>query len=269
MILGCVVVLPACSNIYKDFPEKSSDTYRIDAARNALDSNNYSNAISEISPVLATQPQNAEVAYLASAAYAGRAGLRILDLFEQIANSAASKGLLYIFAQHFSGADADDIADFEQAVQIFQNYSDFAVDRSTDLNFYGIFLYYARIGILLNYYALDPTAGTVLSNFDACHRVVDAAPGAVITGLPNAAVDKIFVTLPRIIEIVNAITLGSSFANLTDISSLPALPRAAIPCTSSSNNVQCLGVRTLVNVGPSGNGIGLGSGSGICLVTTP
>lgn len=263
---GVLALLCAsCGNVFRDFPEKDSDSYRIDATRNALDAENFDNAIAEISPVLTAQPKNSEVVYLASVAYAGRAGLRILNLFSEIANAAATTGILTIFAKHFTAASTDDLADFESAVSIVQAYSDFAMDRDTDLNFYAIFLYYARIGVILNHYAFDNSVA-LRSNFKACHTVEDLVGAS--TGIPNAMLDKIYISIPRIVDIVNTIALGSQFGGLTNLSALPTLPKAALPCSATPNNVNCLAVRSLVNVGPSSGGIGLGSG-GVCAVTTP
>lgn len=263
--LFLALMCASCGNIFRDFPERTSDSYRIDAARNALDANNYDNAIAEITPVLVHQPQNPEVVYLASVSYAGRAGLRILDLFTEIVDAAATDGILTIFAKHFTAATADDLADFESAVSILQAYSDTATDRDTDLNFYAIFLYYARIGIILNHHAFDDDV-TLRSNFKACHTVKDLDGAS--TGIPNPSLDKIYISIPRIVEIVNAIALGSQFGGLTDLGALPTLPRTALPCSATPNNANCLAVRSLVNVGPSLSGIGLGSG-GVCAITTP
>ena len=267
-LLGLFAFTGACGNIFRNFPEKNSDTYRIDAARNHLDNNEYDDAIDQIYPVFENQPRNPEVVYLASAAFAGRAGLRILDLFDQIANASGSDGVLKIFAEHFDVATDQDLEDYQTAVGILEGYSDEAAARSTDLNFYAIFLYYSRIGLILNRYAYDST-GALKSNFEACHRLEVTTIGAPRTGIPNDDLDKIYISIPRIIEIIQNIALGSQFGSITDLGSLPALPKSPLPCSGAPNNVNCLAVRTLVNAGPALNGIGLGTGVGVCAVTTP
>jgi len=259
----------ACANAWRDFADKSSDSYLMEQARNSLDALNFDKAIIEITPVIASNPQNMDAAYIGSSAYAGRAGLRILDLFISIGNDISSKTLLTILAQHFIGATDQSLSDMNTSVSLLEGAGPNAASRSTDMNFYALLLYYARIGVNLNRYAFDVSANTLLPNFNACYKTVDLV--AINTGIPDAAIDNIMISVPRIIDAISGVTgSGDAFSAILNASILPAsLPSAPIPCSLSSVNVQCLAIRTLItntNVGAPGIG---GLGGAACVGPVP
>jgi hypothetical protein len=258
-----ILVLGGCANAFRDFGDKSSDEYLIAQTKNQLDALKFDSAIDSITPVLTSQPHNEEVVYLATAAYAGRGGLRILDLFTAIASDISTKSIFEIFAEHFKGATDDSVADIESAMNIMEAYGPTAADRSADLNFFSIFLYYSRIGVILNRYAYDSTTNTVKSNFNACYTTGDLDPAT--TGLPNEMVDRIMLTVPRIFDAASAVSgQGGALDTLADTAGFPSglSSTVAVPCTTTPNDASCVLVRALVNVGPANNGIGLGSASG-------
>jgi len=257
--------LVSCANPLSNLVDPSSDEYRIAETRKALDRLDFDNAITNISPVLARRSTEEEIAYLASAAYAGRAGLRLLDLFSALTSDLSSKTLLTIFAQHYEGATDENVADMETAVSIIEAYGPRAANRSVDLNFYALFLFYSRMGVILNRYAFN-SSNTLRVNFHACHTVEDL--DGPETGLPNDMLDRVMTAIPRIVETIPAIGSGSGLpTGALDTSLLPAVPFDPVPCTTDPNNSACLLARLLVLTGsPS---IGLGTGEIPCLAVTP
>jgi hypothetical protein len=257
-LLLAVAGLGGCANAWRDFSNRSSDDYKIAEARKALDRLDFEGAIVNIDPLLARRGDEEEIAYIGSAAYAGRAGLRILDLFAALSSDLGTKTLFTIFAQHYEGADDDDAADMETAISILENFGPRAADRSGNLNFYALFLFYSRIGLTLNRYAFNPS-NMLRANFSVCHAAEDL-DGAV-TGLPNPMVDRIMTSVPRILETIPAIGAGSGLPNgAIDTTVLDTLfggaaPFDPIPCASDQTNLSCVAARILI----ANSDIGLGT----------
>ncbi len=261
-VLGLFTLL-SCGNITEDFADKKSNRYLIDQTKKFMDQRDFDSAITSITAVLA-RDRSDEVLYLASMAYAGRAGLRILDIVDKIASDSSSKGILRIMAERFEGADADDVADIESAVALLEEIDDRAAGRSSDHNFFALFLYLSRFGVNLNIYALAYNG--LRANFTGCHTVQDFAGAS--TGVPNSVVNKFYSSVPRIIDSATRVTAsGTGLTTLLDkINSLPAgLAFTAPPCVATPNDVGCLGVRSTLN---DATGIGLGQG-GVCAAVTP
>jgi hypothetical protein len=247
-LLATGLFMQSCKNLYADFGDRSSDAYLIEQARMQLDAYNFDAAIAAITPVLATQPTNEDVVYLASASYAGRAGLRILDLFSAIGTDASTKGIIQIFAEHFPGADDDSVADIAAAVQLIENYSAVPSARGGRLNFYMTFLLFSQIGVINSRYALDAD-GVLNPDFSPCRRDV-ATTGP--TGMPNESVDVI---IGAFIKIPDTIANAGSDA-FSSISGSFVIPEPAATCANTEGSVECLLMRNLIGTGPLLSGIG-------------
>jgi len=270
LLAPLILLLSSCGNVLEDFPSKTSDSYLLDQSKKYIDENDYDSAIASIEPVLLHQPDNPEVVYVASVAYAGRGGLRILDLFENLVDGVATKGVLQIFAENFVDSTASEIADIERSMSVLESYGALAAGRTDNMNFFALFLFYSRIGVVLNTYAYDPVTDQKRSNFDACHTLVTY--DAVKTGIANSEIDKIYTTIPRIVDTITHVAAsGSGFDEIRAATSLmPAgLGMNPLPCSDTPNDANCRAVRTLINVGKSANGIGLESGVGVCVAVTP
>jgi hypothetical protein len=271
LAVSAVAAVAGCSNALRDFPDKGSLRYKVDQAKNALDAYEFDDAITLIAPVLAQYPTDLDVAYVASAAHAGKAGLRIIDLGAAFVSGLSTKGIFQIFAEHFPDADDDTIDEIETAVTILETAGPRHGNRTTDLNFYALFLYYSRIGATLNRYAFD-SSNTLLSAFRTCRKTVDKT--ATLTGLPDGAVDTIMTSVPRILDAIDGLSLsGGSFSSLGSLSSaLPGgvtLPYDALPCSANSAHAYCLATRLLVAQSKSEGGFGLGTGEFLCVPPLP
>jgi hypothetical protein len=263
----------SCVNLLREFGDRSSDEYLIVQARQYLDDEEFDLAISTIDPVLTTQPTNEDVVYIKAATHAGRAGLRILDLFTAIANESSTKTFFEIFAEHFAGATEENFDDIETAADTIETFSDDYTGRSSELNLFSVFIFYSRIGVALGQYAYDSEA-VQYTNFSACHKVLDL--NGAKTGLPDEMVDVVMTSIPKIIDALSGVTIqGGAVDSLRSVELPDALSEEPIPCSANSNNAACLIVRTAINVGlPSGFGLGTGSQfiespGGLCVATTP
>ncbi len=271
LFLGFFTVV-GCSNVLREVGNRSSDEFLIFQTKQYLSEQNWDLAASTIAPVKITQPTNEEVFYLSASAYAGRAGLRVLDLLTTIASDGGTKSLFTIFAEHYPGADEDTIADIESATAVIEAFSATAAGRSSEMNLFAVFVFYSRIGAALATYAFN-SEGVVRENFTACHTVDDFE--GVMTGLPDDMVDNISTSIPRVVDALSGVTVeGGAIDAIRDVSLPDSLTTTPLPCSSDPTNVNCLLTRNLVNLGPLSGGIGLGTGGqfaggGICLVLTP
>jgi hypothetical protein len=243
--------LGSCANAFRDFPDKSSDQYLVDQARKALDARDFDAAIDRIEELVAEQPKVEEYAYLASAAFAGRAGLRVLDLALDITTQISSKTLFQIFAEAYDGAGAEEQSDIDQAIALMQAYGASSDERTQKMNFFNVFVHYSRIGIILSRYAFD--ASTLRTNFSACNTTVDF--GGSATGIPDADVYRVLVSMGHVVDSVSGLSasdLLDSLANLPGLGSIDPLNEASCP-----GNAKCLVMRTLINAPAPGFGLGV------------
>ena len=226
-------------NVFKDLPDKNSDPYLLQLARQRLDDGEYDNAINAITPVLQSDSRNVDVVYIAAAAYAGRAGLKTLTLFTEIATKTSDgKKLLKILGEHISSASRTaTIKDLEIAISILEGYSPNAVDRTPTLNYFGLFLYYAYLGALIHVNAMDGQ-NNVIGGFDAC----------TVASLPHADVDVMMISFARITDILNVI--GNSAAGSIGNQFTYGFPGYDVGCPAAGNATNaayCKLMRTLVN----------------------
>lgn len=272
MLIGAA---SGCSNVLREFGNRSSDEFLIYQAKKYLSEQQWDSAIGSITPVMISQPNNEEVFYITASAYAGRAGLRVLDLLSTIAGDVGTKTFFTIFAEHYPGATDETIEDIESATSVIESFAENAVDRSSEMNLFAVFVFYSRIGAVLAKYAFDEE-GVVRDNFTACHTIEDLE-GAK-TGLPDEAVDIVSTTIPRVVDALSGVTVsGGAIDSLRGVSLPASLTRTPLPCSSSPTDATCLAARNLVNLGQSAGGIGLGTGGlfaengpgGICLLLTP
>jgi hypothetical protein len=259
--VGCALLNSCAQNAFRDFAAKSSISYLIDSTKKQLDEQDFDTAISTITAALALEPTNEEAVFLAAIAYAGRAGLRTLDLFLTLASDISSKSIFTIFAQNFKGAEEADLDDMDEAIRILESLGNRAALRTNSLNFLAMFLYYSRIGIILNLYGFDADA-VLRTNFTACKKSEDFS--GLKTGIPDAYIDKVMISLARVQDTSGSISgSGSGFSALRSSTGATSFPFDPIPCSTASDPVdfaKCVAVRVLINVGAP-TGIGLGSGS--------
>ena len=265
------LALAGCSNILEDFPDKNGEEYLKAQARLHIDKSQWDAAIVAITPVLARHPQDQEIANIAATAYVGRAGLRVLDLIDNIVQESDDHGMLEILAHHFSGYEVGDqyLADYATAVGIIEAAGATGAARDANLNFLSLFVYYTRIGVILNRYAFTPKTKSLRPGFDACLSSSDLT-GVNPTGIPNAQIDIIYTSIPKIID--SAANINASGDGLDALISANGIPTNfavnPIPCTSTQNAAACVVTRNLVGIGKIAGGIGIETG-GTCLVVTP
>ncbi|MEO5666851.1 MAG: hypothetical protein ABIR96_02205, partial [Bdellovibrionota bacterium] len=198
MFLSLLIIagLGSCSNAFRDFPDKSSDQYYIDLAQIYLNQFKFTEAIAKITPVLGTQPHNEQVVQIAMLAYAGRSGLRVLDLILALGSDVSTSSFFRVFAEHFPDADDADIADMQSAIDILEDYQPDPTLRNSELNLIAMFLYYGRIGVILHRYAY--VNNVISAGFDQCDT----------TDFPDAALTNVVQSVPKALNSASSLGTG-------------------------------------------------------------
>lgn len=264
--------LMGCKNLYQDISHRTSTSYLLYEAERDIDGLKFDRAIRNLDEVLSRVPTHAQALYMNSIAHSGRAGLRVLRILESAQNIGAGS-LFAMLGDSLNRIDDDDMDDFKVATDYLEKLGPMPEDRNSDQNFYALFLYLGRIGAVINRFAYDSTNTLLSANFSSCHTV--EAKSGPKTGLPDDAIDVIMTNIPRVIDTLERLAQqGSNIA--IDVSSLQALGTFyydPIPCSADPNDLQCLAVRTIINNGSTGVGLGTGGSFGLegtlCAAVTP
>ncbi len=267
-----LVTTAGCDNLYRDFSHKTSTDYLLYEAERDIDNLRFTRAIRNLDEVLRRHPNYSQAKYMNSIAHSGRAGLRVIRIFETIQDSG-SANLFLTLANSFELVDDDNLEDFATAVEYLEDIAPTSLERSSDQNFYALFLYLGRVGAVLNRYAFDASNLILAATFSACHTV--EAKAAPKTGIPDDGIDVIMTMIPRITDTVDRLSEQGSF-DLIDITALQAVGTFGydpIPCSVDSDDPDCLAVRTIINNGSTGIGLGTGGAFGlegtVCAAVTP
>lgn len=183
-----VASLVGCSqNAFLESAKRDTDSALLFEARKQMNSSNWSGAITSIGNMSATgRAERATKAILASA-YAGKCGLNLIRLADQI-SSSSSQNFFAILMSAFRGADATGIADCITAETTLRTISDVAADRTADENVMLAFIGFAKIGAILATYADTNADGTADPTFNSCNTAMlpDAMLREVGTGVTLA-----------------------------------------------------------------------------------
>ncbi|HVJ64294.1 MAG TPA: hypothetical protein VM901_03465 [Bdellovibrionota bacterium] len=267
-----LVSLTGCKNFYSNFTHRTSTEYLIYDAERFIDNLQFDLAIINLDEVLSRDSTHEQALYLNSIAHSGRAGLRVISIFETVQDGGTSN-LFPMLAASFKLMDDTGLADFALAVDYLETVAEDAADRTPDQNFYALFLYAGYIGAVLNRYAYNTSNTLMTANFSACHKVSNKA--AVKTGIPDDGIDIIMTMIPRLIDTMDEMASSGSdtLIDTTALENLGTFSYDPIPCSANSNVVACRAVRSIVNNSSTGIGLGTGGPFGaeatVCAAVTP
>jgi hypothetical protein len=248
-LLAFLLLAGSCANVFRDFPDKNGDAYLLAKARQHLDLYEFDRAIEAVEIVRKRHPDDQDVVNLSIVSYAGRAGLRSLDLLFELTDIGDST-FFRIFAEHFPKARASDVSDMEKAVSLYEGLTDDADERDAEQNLLGLFLYMGRIGVILNHYGYDDN-NAQLASFDACDELL----------LPEVDNQRIMNSVPRLLETAGGLDSSNGLGEaIQDLVSSPLLSvfAASRDTDCPTDNVGCEGIRSLIEEGSAGIGIGAG-----------
>lgn len=249
------------TNILSEFGSKTSDEALYFGAKMDMDDSNWTDAIAKFEQMSSAYLDKRDVQFDYAAAYAGRCGLDLLTLINEVTSSSSSS-LLTILMTAQTGADDTKIADCVQAETIVSALEPTASNRTIDENLFMAFLQFAKIGSILARYADANSDDTMDVGFNACSA--GSLPSGQVTPTPIYGANYLAVSIANAIA---ALTYaGSSIAGsqLTAINSICSTLQTAAPtynfCAVTDPTAltadQIKGIRTLLNEGES---FGLGS----------
>jgi hypothetical protein len=188
IVIVVFVGLGGCTqNAFLESAKKNTDSALLFEARKQMNSSNWADAITLIGEMsVAGRADRGTKAILASA-YAGRCGLNLISLADQITNSA-SQNFFAILMSGFRGASVTSVTDCITAETTLRSISDVAANRTADENVMLAFIGFAKIGAILSTYADTNADGTPDPTFDSCNTAMlpDAMLREVGTGVTLA-----------------------------------------------------------------------------------
>lgn len=185
---GAAVCNTACNkNVFLESAKTDTDAALLFEAKKQMNSSSWAAAITLIGKMSTDARASRETKTTLASAYAGKCGLNLIRLADQIAN-AGTTHVFSILLTAFRGATVTSIADCSQAETLLISISSTASGRTADENILLAFIDFAKIGSVLATYADTNVDGTADPGFDSCNtaQLPDAMLREVGTGLTLA-----------------------------------------------------------------------------------
>ena len=266
-LLG-LLVTTGCANVLTEMSDKDSDRAKLFDAQSAIDQGQWSTAITKISQMSTTYQAQRDIQVLKASAFAGRCGLNIFQMMENVRNNSASN-LFAIMMNAMAGATAGDIADCISAESILKSITTLPSTEKKE-NLLMALTALAKIGSIL---ALRGDAnGDGVLDWNRSGTSFPCNPGTGTTVLPVSDVNEIGTGF--ILFITSMAAFGTTGTGTLDsltsyCSSLPPSAPAGL-CTmtetSAFNGASRNFIRRLVE---QTTGVGLGTCTANCLQGTP
>lgn len=170
IILAVVLLslISGCSqNAFIESAKKDTDAALIFEARKKMDAADWSEAIALINRMSADGLANRSTKVTLASAYAGKCGLNLIRLAEQI-SSSAGQNFFPLLLSALRGATAGSVAACQQAESTIQSIANLPASRTADENVMLAFVGFAKIGAILATYADTNGDGTPDPSFDSC-----------------------------------------------------------------------------------------------------
>ncbi len=161
LIIGC------SQNAFIESAKRDTDSALIFEARKLMDASAWSEAIAMINRMSADGQANRNTKVTLASAYAGKCGLNLIRLAEQI-SSSAGQNFFGLLLSALRGANAASIAACVLAESTIQSISNVPATRTSDENVMMAFVGFAKIGAVLAAHADTNGDGTPDPSFDAC-----------------------------------------------------------------------------------------------------
>ncbi len=195
----------SCSqNAFLESAKRDTDAALLFEAKKQMNGSQWTAAIDTLLRMSPTgRAERAAKTALASA-YAGRCGLNLIRLADQLSNAGNGGGLFALFMGALQNATVSSVADCKEAEETLRSISTDPAARTVDENLMLSFIEFSKMGAILATYADTNNDGTADPGFDACN----------VADLPEAMVREFGTGITLAIEGLNASgsTLGSSLA---------------------------------------------------------
>lgn len=173
-------------NLYSDLSAgaKVSDDAIVDDVKNSIDKGLWTDAILKWDTLSDTRKADRDTKLLLAAAYAGRGGLDVLRVIQNLNDDVGTRSLLLSLMVAFRGSIAADYNDQIEAQDIIHSISNNPHARTVDENLFAVFVAFAKIGTLLSSIADTNNNGVVDPAFNnACTMVTDAQSAQFVVSL--------------------------------------------------------------------------------------
>lgn len=179
--------LLGCSNAFKEFAKTDSDAALLFEARKQMNDARWDEAITLMNRMSAVARADRSTKAVMASAYAGRCGLNLIRLAEQLANSSG-QNFLSLLLYTFRTSSGTSIADCQQAEALLLSISSDPAVRTDDENVMLAFIDFSKVGAILATYADTDGDGTAEPTFDSCNtaHLPDAMLREIGTGLTLA-----------------------------------------------------------------------------------
>ena len=242
-------VLSCCNfNLFSEFAQEDTEAALFMAAKLYINKGQWDKAIASLEIMSGEFLAKREVARIHASAYAGRCGLDLLALVENLSKTSSSSLFQLLMAQHKS-VTTDQREDCQQAETIIKGISNDLAQRTIDENILMIFVSLTKVGVILNAHAdSDDSNGEPDSGWDACADNADNLPEASAREV-GAGMGTALVNLEAISE-KTKIGSGQTSA-LTDICDTleglnPDFDFCSITDPSSYSEDQVKGIRSII-----------------------
>jgi hypothetical protein len=258
-------------NLYSDMSDKSSDQVIADDARNLMDHGLWNDAILKLALLSAAGQQVRSNKVLLATAYAGRGGLNIVTMANNL--NGASGNMFLLLMKAFKGATINSFNDMVTAESKMLAISQPASGRTGDENLFMTFLEFGKLGSLLAAVADTDADGTVDPTFDNCTGLTLLEQSHIVTAV-GILVDSLTYVNNSVGQAVTAslsgfCTANPGVCNVTDVSTVTGAEQQAARTLAGESHYQ-VGLSVTSSVDkcefsvPNGNCEGMGAGQVIC-----
>ncbi len=142
------LLLGSCANIFSDLAQKDTDNAKVFEIKNKIDNSNWTGAINDIAALNTDLKARRDIIVLKASAYAGRCGLDVLTVLNNMATSGGAS-LFIILMKAFPYASTNSVNDCIAAQDALNTIGSETV-RTVDENLLMAFVSFAKIGSILN-----------------------------------------------------------------------------------------------------------------------
>lgn len=222
----------------------STEEEMLTRLRVAIASRDFNTAIREVNLILYRNPMQQEARRLGIQAYAGRAGLRPWEFLKTL-DSPRDSTYFRLMAEHFTKVDHDTFFDLQAASGLVEGRK---LDGFEE-DLWQLALAGGSLGASLNFYAYKANGGGLIENFDACDNEM----------MPETVVQEIIQKFSHLMSVAAIPSIGPDLTPLTSSHLVSDFYGATdVDCSSEDGINLCFMMRSLLNEGDEG--IGLGSG---------
>ncbi|MCB0391087.1 MAG: hypothetical protein KDD58_07345 [Bdellovibrionales bacterium] len=181
--------LVSCSNILREFAKKDTDEALLYEAKKNMNDGEWTAAIANFDSMSASFLKKRDVVLQHAKAYAGRCGLDLLQLFEDLSSNLSSGRLYPLLMSAFTNATTTNVDDCGEAENLLISIAASADNRTSEENTTLAFISFAKLGTIFSAFADESTAdGSTDGDFNACQD--NQTPG-----IPEAYVREVGISI--------------------------------------------------------------------------